>query len=70
MSKLNVLIIGSGGVGTITALNLELGGKAAVAAVLRSNFDVVTNRGFTIHSVDYGHWDGWRPSQSRISLPS
>jgi glutamate dehydrogenase/leucine dehydrogenase len=70
MSKLRVLIVGCGGVGTIAALNLESGGKAAVTAVLRSNFNIVAKRGFIVRSIDYGHLEGWRPSQGEISSMS
>jgi ketopantoate reductase len=62
-SKVNVLLVGSGGVGTIAAVNLELGGLAKVTAVLRSNFEIVRRKGFTITSVDHGKLSGWRPTK-------
>lgn len=61
--KANVLLVGSGGVGTIGALNLEVGGLASVTAVLRSNHDAVVKNGFHIKSCDHGTITGWRPSK-------
>lgn len=60
--KKRVLLVGSGGVGTIASLNLELSGKAEVTSVIRSDYDKVTKDGFEIDSVDYGKFSGWRPS--------
>lgn len=62
--KLKVLLIGSGGIGTVTAYALETGGLAEVTAILRSNYAVVEKNGFTIDSVDHGYIQGWRPSHS------
>ncbi|RMD41136.1 hypothetical protein DV735_g4011, partial [Chaetothyriales sp. CBS 134920] len=61
--KKRVLLIGSGGIGTITALNLELSGECAVTAVLRSNYNAVKENGFQIDAADYGKFKSWRPSQ-------
>jgi ketopantoate reductase len=63
-SKATVLLVGSGGVGTIAALNLELGGLAQVTAVLRSNYEAVKEKGFTIRSADHGTLSEWRPTKS------
>lgn len=52
--KDEILLVGSGGVGTIAALNLEKGGLARVTAVLRSNYDKIINDGFHIKSCDHG----------------
>ncbi|KAH8886187.1 6-phosphogluconate dehydrogenase C-terminal domain-like protein [Thozetella sp. PMI_491] len=68
-SKARVLLIGSGGVGTIAAVNLEAGGLASVVAVLRSNYQVVKERGFSITSVDHGTLIGWRPTKIVNSVP-
>ena len=46
--KSNIVLIGSGGVGTIAAYGLELGGKASVTAVVRSDYNVVVNKGYKI----------------------
>lgn len=62
--KANVLLVGSGGVGTIAALNLEVGGLAHVTAVLRSNFEAVIEKGFEIRSADHGILSEWRPTKS------
>lgn len=60
--KARVLVVGGGGVGTITAFNLEQGGLAIVTMVLRSNFSAVLEKGFTIKSCDHGSVAGWRPA--------
>lgn len=62
-TKANVLLIGSGGLGTMAAYNLEYGGKARVTAVLRSNYLSVKENGFTITSIDHGFIKNWCPSQ-------
>lgn len=64
--KARVLIVGVGGVGAMAAYALEIGGKAEVTAVLRSNYDAVADKGFKIDSIEHGHdIKGWRPSYSR-----
>ncbi|KAJ4403625.1 hypothetical protein N0V85_005055 [Neurospora sp. IMI 360204] len=68
--KLQVLLVGSGGIGTMVAYALEKGGKAEVAAVLRSNFEAVFDNGFTIHSVDHGEIKDWQPTSILDSIPS
>ncbi|KAJ6073405.1 6-phosphogluconate dehydrogenase [Penicillium canescens] len=52
-SKSRVLLVGGGSIGTVTALNLELGLLASVTAVLRSNYTHVHDHGFIIK---------WRPT--------
>ncbi|CAH0017375.1 unnamed protein product [Clonostachys rhizophaga] len=70
-SKANVLIIGSGGVGTMAAYALEIGGRAEVTAVLRSNFEAVVQKGFDIDSLEHGHdIKGWRPTHIRRTIPN
>ena len=61
-SKKTVLIVGGGAVGAIAAVNLEAGGLATVTVVLRSNYSVVKEKGYTIDSCDHGSLNGWRPS--------
>ncbi|KAF5623587.1 2-dehydropantoate 2-reductase [Fusarium sp. NRRL 25303] len=68
--KDRVLLIGSGGIGTIAALNLERGGLAEVTSVLRSNFKVVRSKGFTIRSCQHGDIHNWRPTESLDAIPS
>lgn len=63
MAKSRVLVVGTGGIGTMSAYALESGGLAEVTAVLRSNYDAVTKNGFDIDSVLYGQISGWRPTQ-------
>ena len=63
--KANILLVGGGAVGAIAALNIELGGLGEVTAVLRTNFKVVSQKGYIIESVDHGKLSGWRPSKSK-----
>ena len=67
--KSNVLLVGSGGVGTMGAYNLENGSLATVTAVLRSNYEVVKESGFNLTSMDHGDIKGWRPT-TRMCLPN
>jgi ketopantoate reductase len=67
-SKKTILIVGGGAVGAIAAVNLEVGGLAQVTVVLRSNYDVVKDKGYTIESCDHGNLSSWRPSVG--TLPS
>jgi ketopantoate reductase len=60
--KKSVLIVGGGAVGAIAAVNLEVGGLATVTIVLRSNYNVVKDNGYTIESCDHGKLNGWKPS--------
>jgi 2-dehydropantoate 2-reductase len=70
MSRIQVLIIGGGGVGTMAAYALETGGKAEVTVVLRSNFATVQQNGFTIDSIQHGHdIKGWKPSHLLNAVP-
>lgn len=61
--KAKVLVVGSGGIGTIAALNLELGGQVEVSSVLRSNYEIVNTNGFAIRSCEHGEIQNWRPSK-------
>ncbi|KAL1632542.1 hypothetical protein SLS58_011365 [Diplodia intermedia] len=70
MAKSNILVVGFGGIGTITAYNLEAGGLATVTGVLRSNYALVKDRGFRIWSVDHGDIESWRPTQISRSVPN
>lgn len=68
--KTRVLLIGSGGVGTMACYALETGGKAEVTSVLRSNFYTVQNQGFKIDSLEHGHGiTGFRPTHIVPSVP-
>lgn len=68
--KANILVVGFGGIGVITAYNLEVGGLATVTGVLRSNYETVKEKGFKIWSCDHGDIPSWKPShrQTKISL--
>jgi ketopantoate reductase len=61
-NKKSVLIVGGGAVGAIAAVNLEVGGLATVTLVLRSNYSVVKENGYTIESCDHGSLKEWRPN--------
>lgn len=65
-TKANVLLVGSGGVGTMAAYNIEAGGLGTVTAVLRSNYEAVKQDGFTITSLDHGYIKGWRPTTCNV----
>ncbi|KAK7229586.1 hypothetical protein V2G26_001756 [Clonostachys chloroleuca] len=67
--KAKVLVVGSGGIGTIAALNLELGGQVEVPSVLRSNYEIVNTNGFTIRSCEHGEIQNWRPSKVLNTVP-
>lgn len=56
-----VLLLGSGGVGTIAAYALDLNKDTKVTTVIRSDYDTVTKNGFKINSVDYGVIESYRP---------
>jgi ketopantoate reductase len=64
VTKSKILLVGCGGVGTMCAYNLEIGGRALITAVLRSNYDAVEREGFFIDSIEHGKVEGWRPSES------
>ncbi|KAF7846253.1 hypothetical protein BT93_L4763 [Corymbia citriodora subsp. variegata] len=68
-SKARVLLIGCGGIGSVAALNLELGGKAVVTAVLRSNFTHVKQYGINFRSIDHGVIEGFKPSTIVNQIP-
>ncbi|CAG9974217.1 unnamed protein product [Clonostachys byssicola] len=68
--KARVLIVGTGGVGTLAAYALEIGGKATVTAVMRSNYDIVKEKGITIDSIEHGHdIKGYKPTEIRKTVP-
>lgn len=58
-----VLLVGSGGVGTMAAYALDLCSEVEVTTVVRSDYDAVKAHGYKIDSVDYGHIESYRPSK-------
>lgn len=68
--KPKVLVVGSGGVGTIAALSLTLNERAEVTLVVRSAYDKVVKEGYTIESVTYGIHENWRPHNIAVSVSS
>ncbi|KZN93874.1 Uncharacterized protein EN45_040610 [Penicillium chrysogenum] len=67
--KRRVLVIGSGGVGTMVSVALERSGQASVTAVLRSNYEQFVQNGFEIESIDHGKLSSWRPSAILNAVP-
>lgn len=61
--EFRICLVGAGGVGTIAALVLEKSNRANVTVVLRSAFQLVSERGWDIESVDHGSLRGWKPSR-------
>lgn len=64
MAKSRVLVVGTGGIGTMSAYALENGGLAEVTAVMRSNYDAAVKDGIDIDSVQWGQIKAWRPTAS------
>ncbi|KAE8359956.1 ketopantoate reductase PanE/ApbA C terminal-domain-containing protein [Aspergillus caelatus] len=70
MAKSRVLVVGTGGIGTVCAYALEHGGLAEVTAVMRSTHDRAVKQGIDIDSVDFGHnIKSWRPTAITRSVP-
>ncbi|CRL19613.1 Ketopantoate reductase ApbA/PanE [Penicillium camemberti] len=67
--KARVLIVGTGGVGTMSAYALEQGGKAEVTAVMRSNYEAVKANGVNIDSVQCGNGIRFRPTNICKAVP-
>ena len=69
--KARVLLIGSGGVGTMASYALEVSGQAEVTSVLRSNYDAVQKNGFSIDSIQHGNGiKAFRPTQILNKVPN
>lgn len=61
MSKPKVLVIGSGGVGTVSALSLTENNKSEVTLVVRSDYELIKSQGYSIDSCTYGKLTNWKP---------
>ncbi|XBW35962.1 hypothetical protein QEN19_001535 [Hanseniaspora menglaensis] len=61
--RFNTLVIGSGGVATITALSLDIKNKSDVTMIVRSDYEKAVADGYSIDSCDYGIVEGWRPTK-------
>lgn len=61
MSKANVLLIGTGGVGTIVAYGIDYVGKSKLSVVVRRDYEKVKEEGWELNSCDYGHVEHWKP---------
>ncbi|CAI7597069.1 unnamed protein product [Penicillium crustosum] len=69
MAKTRVLVVGTGGIGTMAAYALEHGGLAQVTAVMRSNYDAAVKNGIDIDSVQWGQIKAWKPSVITKAVP-
>ncbi|KAB8214081.1 ketopantoate reductase PanE/ApbA-domain-containing protein [Aspergillus novoparasiticus] len=70
MANSRVLVVGTGGIGTVCAYALEHGGLVEVTAVMRSTYDRAIKQGIDINSVDFGHdIRSWRPTAITRSVP-
>lgn len=59
---MTVLLIGTGGVGTIVAYGLWFTKKGGdISVVVRSDYEKVKNNGWELNSCDYGSVKGWKP---------
>ena len=70
MAKSRILVVGTGGIGTMSAYALEQGGLAEVTAVMRSNYDAAVSQGIDIDSVLWGKIKGWKPTASMFTNQS
>lgn len=68
MSIPKILLVGTGGVGTIVAYGLVYNKKACVSVVVRSDYTKVKESGWSINSVDYGKIEGWKPDNIYSSV--
>ncbi|KAL2826632.1 ApbA-domain-containing protein [Aspergillus cavernicola] len=69
MAKSRVLVVGTGGIGTMAAYALEKGGLAEATAVMRSNYDAAIKNGIDIDSVQWGQVKAWRPTAITKNVP-
>lgn len=60
MERLNILIIGMGGVGTIVAYGIHYNKSASLSVVSRSHSNT-SNTAWQINSCDYGQISDWKP---------
>lgn len=63
-----VLLLGSGGVGTIASYTLGLHPDVDITTVVRSDYDRVSKSGYRIESVDYGLIERFMPHRIVASL--
>lgn len=61
MTRLKVLLIGPGGVGSVVALALDRSQQCEVTVVARSSYDILSQEGFNFDSINYGKIERWRP---------
>jgi ketopantoate reductase len=66
--KYKVCLVGSGGIGTLASLALQESGEAHVTVVLRSNYDIIKEKGWKVDSVDHGIMESWRPNRGTYTF--
>lgn len=66
--KPKVLVIGSGGVGSVTALSLWWRQRLEVTLIVRSDYELIKAKGIEFHSCSYGHIEGWQPHNLSSSV--
>lgn len=65
MSKSRILVVGTGGIGTMAVYGLEKAGLSEVTAVMRSNYNAAVKDGIDLDSVQWGQVKGFRPTASK-----
>ncbi|CAI5757821.1 unnamed protein product [Candida verbasci] len=65
---IKVLIIGSGGVGVMSALALTNNNKCEVTLVVRSDYNLILSQGYSINSCTFGEFSNWKPHNLASSV--
>ncbi|OCF42301.1 hypothetical protein I317_03921 [Kwoniella heveanensis CBS 569] len=58
---IDILLIGLGSIGSVYAYLLERSGRVRVTAVARSNYELYTTTGVTLHTDRFGIIERWKP---------
>lgn len=64
MGKSRILVVGRGGIVTMSAYALEKSGLAEITLVMRSNHDAAVKYVIDIDSFEWGQIKAWRPTAS------
>ncbi|KAJ3757508.1 ketopantoate reductase PanE/ApbA C terminal-domain-containing protein [Lentinula raphanica] len=62
-SPTEILLVGLGAVGSISAFCLKSSGVAHITAIARSNYSSIQDGGLSIKSRKYGEISGWKPDR-------
>ncbi|AQZ17961.1 hypothetical protein BZL39_M05200 [Zygosaccharomyces parabailii] len=57
----NVIVVGTGGIGTVVAYGIDFAQKSNLSIVVRRDYQKVKDVGYDIDSCDYGSVKGWKP---------